>query len=57
MNESTLQLWPLVLIIEDTYRPESAGFIIEGIEALPEEAFSLVFGFAADRAREEVTCN
>lgn len=57
IDYSQLRPWPLVVIIDDGYIPEFAPYAIEGVQALPEEAFSLLWGFAADSAREEMECN
>lgn len=56
-DTDTYQLWPLILVIKDCYVPESAGYAIEAVQSMPEEAFSLLWGFAGDEAREDVTLN
>lgn len=56
-TDDTLQLWPLVMIVCDGYDEAAARIVIEAVKSFPEEAFSLIFGFAADRAREEMNAN
>lgn len=53
MNIDTLHHWPLVVTVEDCYVPQFAPFVIEAAISLPEEAITLIWDFAADKARDE----
>ena len=57
LDYSQLVPWPLVVIINDGYIPELANYATEAVREFHEDTLSLVWGLAADRAREEMERN
>lgn len=50
-------LWPLVIVLEDTFRPESARMVVEFVGELSAEVRGVVIEVAADAAREGISRN
>lgn len=56
MND-TLLLWPLIFILDDGFRPESAQLVMEVALEYDLEVRWLVWKFAAEAAREQINVN
>jgi hypothetical protein len=52
MNTDTLQFWPLVLLVEDCFVPQSAEYVLNAIPALDSETIAL--GFTCDAFAAEI---
>lgn len=49
--------WPLVIVIEDCYVPQSAQLIIEVVSEQREETHAILWALAGMKAREEWSRN
>ena len=57
MDTDTLQLWPLVLIINDCYDPRHAALVMEVVSEWDSEVCGLTVGCMAEYARWEMGVN
>ncbi len=51
-DTNTYQLWPLILIVEDCYVPQSAEHVLNAVAALDSE--TLAIGFTCDAFAAEM---
>lgn len=56
MNES-LTIWPLIIVIEDCFVPQSAQLVIETISEQSDETCGLLFALAGMKASGEWSAN
>ena len=57
VNQDLLLAWPLLIVIEDCYVPESAPDVIKVCDEYESEILGLVLHFAAMKAQESWTVN
>lgn len=52
MNHDTLQLWPVIVIVDDGYDPQAAQAVMDAIADVDESTLSALWachGFAAEQ--------
>lgn len=49
--------WPLVILVLDGYEPRLAQIVIDTINEQSEETITMLFNFAGDAAREQLSLN